>query len=445
MDSYNDIWELVRTYCQEHLSETIYKLWLEPIHLVSFEDDHVVLSATEFRANIISTKFKPLLNEAFENYMGFPIHIDIIAEGKESGAEKAAEPVKKPARHPMVNEEYTFDTFVVGSSNTFAHAAALAVANAPGDAYNPLFIYGNSGLGKTHLLNAICDVVTKNNPDAKILYTKGEDFTNELVRSIQNKKTDEFHEKYRTVDVLLMDDVQFISGKIQTQEEFFHTFDTLVKNQKQIVLTSDRPPKEMANLEDRIRTRFEWGLLADIQPPDIETRMAIIKRKAESYQLELSDDVVQFIAEKIKNNVRQLEGTVKKLHAYSDINNNQKITVQTATKAIKDIINDAEPVPVTIDKILNEVARTYGTTVENITSQKRTANIVEARQAAMYIMREVVPGISYEKIGEPFGGKHHSTVLYNVEQAEADMEKDASVRAKINSIINNIKDNSGDY
>lgn len=442
MDSYNDIWELVRSYCKEHVSETIYNLWLEPLQLVSFEDDKVVLSTSNFRAGIVRTKFRDLLSSAFEQYMGFPITVDIVSDEKDE-PQKTAPATKQPGLKQASASDLTFDTFVVGNSNTFAHAASLAVANAPGDAYNPLFIYGNSGLGKTHLLNAICARVEENNPDAKILYTRGEDFTNELIASIQNKTMDKFHDKYRTVDILLMDDVQFISGKTQTQEEFFHTFDTLVKDNKQIVLTSDRPPKEIANLEDRIRTRFEWGLLADIQPPDLETRMAIIKRKAEYYNLDISEEVVQFIAEKIKNNVRQLEGTVKKLYAYHQISG-QNPTVQSATKAIKDIMNDNQPVPVTIDKILNEVARTYGTTVENITSNKRNANISRARQAAMYIVREIT-GLSHEKIGEAFGGKHHSTVIYNIEQAEADMQKDPSVRSTIQSIINNMNENQGDF
>ena len=256
MDSYNDIWELVRSYCREKVSETIYSLWLEPLELKSFEDDQVILSASDFKANIVRSKFKNLLDEAFENYMGFPINVVIQSEGRSDDRTPKAEEKPKNTNHPMVNDELTFDTFVVGSSNTFAHAAALAVANAPGEAYNPLFIYGNSGLGKTHLLYAICDQIARDNPDAKILYTRGEDFTNELISSIQKQTTEEFHNKYRTVDVLLVDDVQFIAGKDRTQEEFFHTFNTLVQDKKQIVLTSDRPPKEIANLEDRIRTRF---------------------------------------------------------------------------------------------------------------------------------------------------------------------------------------------
>lgn len=444
MDSYNDIWELVRAYCKENVTETIYSLWLEPLELKSFEDDKVILSASEFKANIIRSKFKNLLDEAFEQYMGFPIDVTIESSDRGSDPSPKKETVDTSKQtHPMVNDELTFDTFVVGSSNTFAHAAALAVANAPGEAYNPLFIYGNSGLGKTHLLYAICEQIIQKDPDAKILYTRGEDFTNELIKAIGNHTTDAFHDKYRTVDVLLVDDVQFIAGKDRTQEEFFHTFNALVQDKKQIVLTSDRPPKEIANLEDRIRTRFEWGLLADIQPPDLETRIAIIKRKAEYYNLDLSDDVVQFIAEKIKSNVRQLEGTVKKLHAYYNINH-QRPTIQSATKVITDLMNDFQPVPVTIDKILNEVARTYGTTVENITSEKRNSNITQARKAAIYIVREIT-GLSYEEIGKAFGGKHHSTVMYNYEQAEKEMEKDPTVRSTIQSIINNINEAQTNY
>lgn len=443
MDSYADIWNLVKEYCKKKESATIYSLWIEPLQLESFEDSQVVLSTTEFKSNIVRKKFMGLLNEAFEAILGFPIDIQIVAENSApSKPEEPAEPQEEISTFSG-NPELTFDTFVVGSSNKFAHAAALAVASTPGKAYNPLFIYGNSGLGKTHLLNAICAEVQKNNAKAKILYTSGEDFTNELIKSIETKKMQQFHDKYRTVDVLLVDDIQFIGGKTQTQEEFFHTFNALVNDSKQIVLTSDRPPKEIPLLEDRIKTRFEWGLLADIQPPDFETRMAIIKRKAEYYDLDLSDDVVQYIAEKLKTNVRQLEGTVKKINAHYKLTG-QKPSIATAQKAIKDILSDNEPVPVTIDKILNEVARTYGVSVEDITSNKRNAEISKARQAAMYIVRTVTKE-SMEKIGEAFGNKHHSTVIYNIREAEKDMENDPTVKATIQGIINNINENNVNF
>ena len=292
-------------------------------------------------------------------------------------------------------------------------------------------------------MNAICTEIKKNNPNAKIIYTGGEDFTNELILSIEKKTMPDFHNKYRTIDVLLVDDIQFIAGKASTQEEFFHTFNALIQDNKQIVLTSDRPPKEISLLEDRIKTRFEWGLLADIQPPDIETRIAIIKRKAALMSFELPDEVVQYIAEKIKNNVRQLEGAVKKINALCTISGHEP-SIIIAQKAIKDILSDNQPLPVTITKILDEVARTYGTTTENILSKKRNANISEARQAAMYIVREVT-SLPMEKIGEEFGGKHHSTVIYNISQMEEKMNSNATTRATIQGIINNINDKATSF
>ncbi len=437
MDSYSDVWELVKEYCKSKVTDTIYTLWLEPLSLVSFDDNKIVLLTSEFKANIVKTKFMDLLNEAIEATMGFQVEIEIITE---TSKKEEKEQLVTDSTTSYNNYELSFDNFIVGSSNKFAYAAAQAVATTPGQAYNPLFIYGNSGLGKTHLLNAICLEIKKNNPSSKIIYTRGEDFTNELVQSLERKTMPAFHDKYRTADILLVDDIQFIAGKTQTQEEFFHTFNALTQENKQIVLTSDRPPKEIALLEDRIKTRFEWGLLADIQPPDIETRMAIIKNKAEHLNFELPDDVVQYIAEKIKNNVRQLEGAVKKLNALCTISGHDP-SIILAQKAIKDILSDNQPIPVTIDKILNEVARTYGTSVDNILSDKRNANISKARQAAMYIVREVT-SLSMENIGEKFGGKHHSTVIYNIKECEKEMETNPSVKATIQGIINNVRDNT---
>ena len=442
MESYLEVWEQAKQYCKENVSATIYSLWLEPLTMVSFEDNKIVLMTSEFKANIVKSKFMDLLNEEFENTIGFTVDIEIVANNQQKAEESTVEE-PLPVQEFSTKYELTFDTFIVGSSNTFAHAAALAVATTPGQAYNPLFIYGNSGLGKTHLLNAICSEIRKNNEEAKIIYTSGEDFTNELILSIERNKMTEFHNKYRTADILLVDDIQFIAGKKQTQEEFFHTFNTLIQDSKQIVLTSDRPPKEIAHLEDRIKSRFEWGLLADIQPPDIETRMAIIKRKADLMNLDIPDEVIQFIAEKIKNNIRQLEGAVKMLNALCTISGHEP-SVIIAQKAIRDILSDNQPIPVTIDKILNEVARTYGTSVENILSDKRNANISKARQAAMYIVREIT-SLPMEKIGEKFGNKHHSTVIYNIREAEKDMEANPSIKATIQSIINNINENSSSF
>ncbi|MCQ2460562.1 MAG: chromosomal replication initiator protein DnaA [Clostridia bacterium] len=437
MESYSEAWTLVKDYCKGKVTETIYSLWLEPLTMVSFEDNKIVLLTSEFKANIVKSKFMELLNEAFEATMGFPVEIEIVTETVQRKEER--DELSQEIQDNLNTHELTFDNFIVGSSNKFAYAAAQAVASTPGQAYNPLFIYGNSGLGKTHLLNAICTEVKKNNSKSKIIYIRCEDFTNELIQSIERKTTTQFHDKYRTADILLIDDIQFLAGKTQTQEEFFHTFNNLYEENKQIVLTSDRPPKEIALLEDRIKNRFEWGLLADIQPPDIETRMAIIKRKASDLNLSLPDEVVQYIAEKIKNNVRQLEGAVKKLNALCTISGHEP-SVILAQKAIKDILSDNQPLPVTIDKILNEVARTYGTSVENILSEKRNANISKARQAAMYIVREIT-SLPMEKIGEEFGGKHHSTVIYNIRECEKEMETNSSTKATIQGIINNINEN----
>ncbi len=441
MESYSEVWSLAKEYCRGKCSETIYNLWIEPLTMKSFENNKIVLLTSEFKANIVKSKFIDLLSEALEKTMGFPVEVEIISQ---SLSKKEDIEIKEKSIEENLNKyDFTFDTFIVGSSNKFAYAASQAVAATPGQAYNPLFIYGNSGLGKTHLLNAICTEIKNNNPDAKIIYTSGEDFTNELIQSLEKKTMADFHNKYRTIDVLLVDDIQFIAGKASTQEEFFHTFNALIQDNKQIVLASDRPPKEIALLEDRIKTRFEWGLLADIQPPDIETRIAIIKRKASLMSFELPDEVVQYIAEKIKNNVRQLEGAVKKINALCTISGHEP-SIIIAQKAIKDILSDNQPLPVTITKILEEVARTYGTTVDNILSKKRNANISEARQAAMYIVREVT-SLPMEKIGEEFGGKHHSTVIYNITQMEEKMKTSATTKSTIQGIINNITDNSSGF
>jgi chromosomal replication initiator protein len=437
MDSYSEAWTLVKDYCRGKVTETIYSLWLEPLTMVSFEDNRITLLTSDFKAGIVKSKFLDLLNEAFEATMGFPVEIEIVTENvarKETKEERIQE-----LQDTAGNSDLTFENFIVGSSNELAYATAQAVAKTPSKAYNPLVIYGNSGLGKTHLLNAICAEIKKNNPKSNIIYLRCEDFTNELVKSIEKNTMTSFHEKFRSADVLLIDDIQFLAGKTQTQEEFFHTFNKLYEENKQIVLTSDRPPKEIALLEDRIKNRFEWGILADIQPPSIETRMAIINQKASELGLNLPDEVVQYIAEKIKSNIRQLEGAVKKLNALCTINGHEP-SIILADKAIKDIVSDNQPIPVTIDKILNEVARTYGTTVENILSDKRTAKISEARQAAMYIIREIT-GLTTERIGEEFGGKHHSTVIYNINECEKDMENNSAIKTTIQSIINNINEN----
>lgn len=430
MDSFAELWELIKEECKKQVSESIYNVWFKDMELVSFTEKKVIIALSDFKRKIIETKFMGKLTDSFTNVLGFDIDIELI------DVDAATEYVSKKEPENLKAED-TFDSFVVGASNKFAYAAASAVANDPGAKYNPLFIYGNSGLGKTHLLNAICHSVEQQNKNAKIIYTRGEDFTNELIRYISSKSTVEFHKKYRNADILLVDDVQFIAGKESTQEEFFHTFNALYQAGNQIVLTSDRPPKEIALLEDRLKNRFEWGLMADIQPPDIETRMAIIKRKADNLNFDLPDECIQFIAEKLKNNIRQLEGAVKKMQAFVTMQG-LPINLATAQKAIADIFVDKVPVKVTVEKIVSEVARTYGAEPEEIYSKKQNALITEMRQMAMFIVRELT-GLSTKAIGREFN-RDHSTVVYSLEKFQKRYNDDSKVRQMVDSIIKNVRD-----
>ena len=334
---------------------------------------------------------------------------------------------------------YTFDRFVVGPSNKFAHAAAVAVAENPGKAYNPLFIYGNSGLGKTHLLLAIGEEIHARHPEKKIAYVKGDDFTNQMIQSVQSGTAEEFRQKYRNVDLFLVDDVQFIAGKQATQEEFFHTFNSIYEAGHQIVITSDRPPLEMSLLDDRLRTRFEGGLMADVQPPDIETRMAIIRNKAAQLGMILPDDVVEYIGENITANIRQIEGVVKRLTAYKEILNDT-ITINSVKRAIKDVIRVGEYIP-TPDVIIEETARYYSLSPDDLRGQRRSKNIAMARQISMYLMRSLT-NLSLLDIGEQYEGRNHSTVLSSVRKVEDLIKKDPEVASTVRDISSNINSRS---
>lgn len=430
MDSFAELWEMVKEECKNQVSESIYNVWFKDMELVSFDDNKVVIALSDFKRKIVESRFMDKLESSFKNVIGFDIQIILV------DVEKAV-PVKAEENEDALTDEDTFDSFIVGASNKFAYAAANAVANDPGGKYNPLFIHGNSGLGKTHLLNAIAHQVKLTHPEANIVYTRGESFTNELVKYIGQKSTEAFHDKYRNADILLVDDVQFIAGKDSTQEEFFHTFNALYQAGNQIVLTSDRPPKEIALLEDRLRNRFEWGLMADIQSPDLETRMAIIKRKAEVLNFDLPDDIVQYIAEKLKNNIRQLEGAVKKMQAFVTMQG-MPVNIMTAQTAIKDIIVDNNPTPVTINKIVTEVARTYGADSADIYSKKQNAQTTEMRQMAMYIVREMT-GLSTKLIGREFN-RDHSTVVYSLDKFTKRYHEDSKLRSVVDNIIKNIRD-----
>ncbi len=438
MESVKEMWELVCQQLKKSLDEVIYDIWFAPLEIISFEGNRVEIAASEFRKKIIEQRFSNELREAFMNVMGFEIDVVLTDPEKNIVQPKAEESESLSSPPAMSLKANTFDTFVVGPSNRFAHAAAQAVAAAPGVAYNPLFIHGNSGLGKTHLLCAISNEVKRNNPDADIIFTKGEDFVNLIVDGINSNKMYEIHEKYRNCDVLLVDDIQFIAGKPSTQEEFFHTFNALTQEGKQIVLTSDRSPKDIEVLDDRLKSRFECGLLADIQPPDVETRMAIIQRKAKSLGLELPPDVVQFIAEKIKANIRQLEGAVKKINALVNIEKSA-INIAMAQNAIKDIMTDSRPVSVIVNRIIAETARTYGVPQEDIVSKKKDAKTAKARHVAIYIVRENTD-LTQKEISSFFGGRDRTTILHSIESMTAEVERDPSLKKTIDAIIKNSKD-----
>ena len=445
MESYQELWQSVLLYCKEQTNETAYTLWFEPIEMTSFNGSEATLKFnTEFKKNTVVGRYGRLINQAFIEVCGFEVDLNFVCPEDEMSQKQKTENNLADFK----NETFTFDNFIVGPSNRFAYAAAKAIAADPAGQisngevfynYNPLFIYGASGLGKTHLLNAICYEVERNYPEMKIKYVKAENFANEFIESLGKKTVDEFHNNYRNnIDLFLVDDIQFIAGKTQTEEEFFHTFNSLVDNGKQTVLTSDRPPKEIKSLTERLCSRFESGLLADVQSPEFETRCAIIKRKAQLLDFKIEDEnVVEYIAQNIKTNIRQLEGITKRLKAickYSE----QKPTIALAQSAIKAVQNDVRPIGDIIKTIVDEVSRTTGISVEDIYSKKQTSDVSIARKMCFYIIREVTD-MSFKAIGEKFG-KDHSTVMYNVEKFEEKMKKDSSLSYQVSDIINNVKE-----
>ncbi len=434
METFDEAWGLICDYCKARITEIAYTTWFQRLIPVSIDFDKAVAiieAPNVFHKNTLNRCYEELLTEAFESVFSTAIKYKIVI--KEEIEEEESK--KTLAVHELY--DLTFETFIVGSSNNFAHAACMAVAKKPANVYNPLFIYGNSGLGKTHLLNAISNEIRVNFPEMLIVYVKGDQFTNELIEALGDGTMPAFREKYRKADLLLVDDIQFIGGKNSTQEEFFHTFNTLYESRKQIIMTSDRPPKDIATLEDRLKTRFEWGLTADIQPPDFETRVAIIKRKAHVLEIDLPDSVCEFLANKLKINVRQLEGVIKKLKAYKLLEG-KTLNVVVAQNAISDMLNEEEPTPVTVDKIIEEVSRTYSCTKDDILSPKRTASVSVARQVSAYIIREITQ-MTMNAIGEALGGRDYSTIVYAIQQVENKMKTDSHLRFTIEDTIKNIK------
>ena len=432
MNSLNDIWDKVIEILSNQLTPTAINTWFSDCTPVDIEDCRLVLrTTTEFKRNIINSRFSESIKAVLSDIFACDFDLLVLAGDEVNDFE-----LKKKSENSLPEMDgYTFDNFIVGSSNKFAHAAAIAVAENPGKAYNPLFIYGNSGLGKTHLLLAIGQEIHSRSPEKSIAYIKGDEFTNQMVKSLRENKAEEFRTKYRNVSLFLVDDIQFIAGKQGTQEEFFHTFNNIYEAGNQIVITSDRPPMEMAQLDDRLRTRFEWGLMADIQPPDLETRMAITRNKAAQLGLILSDDAVEYIATNITSNIRQLEGVIKRLTAYKEILDDV-ITIDSVKRAIKDVIRIGTYTP-TPDIIIRETARYYSLKEEDLRGQNRSKNMTMARQVSMYLMRSLT-GLSLKDIGTHYEDRNHATVLSSIRKVEQLLKNDPSMAGTVRDITSNI-------
>lgn len=443
INSIEDIWYKVCEECKKTISETAFDLFIKSLKPIALRDGEFVVSVNnDYMRGVIEQTYSGLLEDALKSVMGIDIKVNIIFEDDEEKIKNA----ELFCDGLSFEDFFTFENFIVGSTNRFAHAASFAVADNNNIIYNPLIIYGPSGVGKTHLMLAIKNHAKKKFPGKRIEYLRGEDFTNQLIKALQDGKIglgtiEDFRNKYRNVDILLIDDIHFIAGKESTQEEFFNTFNTLYQKGKQIVVTLDRPPKEIKTLDSRIRTRLESGLFADITPPDFETRVGIINKKAEQANIKLDENVVYYIAEHIKVNTRQLEGVVKKLQAYISIQ--QRIpTMGVVQGFIKDVISDNQPKPIKIETIISEVAKTYNVSESDILSNRRTASLALARQVAMYIAKQTT-NLTYKAIGESFG-KDHTTVLYNVNKIEDFLKDKPYQKELVDDIIKNLKDNNGD-
>ena len=447
MDFIKENWHTIMDTIKKeyNISDISFHTWLEPLEYYATIDDVVIIAITSdkiFSLNYISQKyidcFRVVITEMFDHPydVKFSLKKDLKGEQTEEKVTSPSNPVfNLNLANANLNPKYRFDTFIVGSNNTFAHSASLAVAESPGSAYNPLFLYGGPGLGKTHLMHSIGHFILSNNPDMKVLYVTSEEFTNEVIDSIRSGNAStmtKLREKYRTVDVLMVDDVQFIIGKDATQEEFFHTFNVLHSASKQIILSSDRPPKEMIALDERFRSRFEWGLIADIQPPDYETRMAILQKNAENCDRKIDESIIDYIATNIKSNIRELEGAFNKIIAYAKLNN-VELTLESAEEALKDVIYPNNNKEITPTLIISVVAEHFGVKPEDITSQKRNSEFVLPRQVVMYLCRELT-NTSQVNIGKLLGKKDHTTVIHGVKKIENDIAVNEELRNKIDII-----------
>ncbi|EST10450.1 chromosomal replication initiator protein DnaA [Sporolactobacillus laevolacticus] len=466
MNNLQEIWKQTLDIIKKKLSKPSFETWLKETRAQSINGQMMIVSVpNEFSRDWLEEHYAKLISDILYEITGSRYHVQFVIpsknadndaaisnKGKSDGMNFNPQDVRggnyggmnqrnqhrvDELNNSMLNSKNTFETFVIGSGNRFAHAASLAVAEAPAKAYNPLFIYGGVGLGKTHLMHAIGHYVIEHNPSARVVYLSSEKFTNEFINSIRDNKTVEFRNKYRSVDVLLIDDIQFLAGKEQTQEEFFHTFNALHEEYKQIVISSDRPPKEIPTLEDRLRSRFEWGLITDITPPDLETRIAILRKKAKAEGLDIPNEVMIYIANQIDTNIRELEGALIRVIAFSSLNN-QDINVDLAAEALKDIIPSARPKTITIQDIQVAVGEEYRLKLEDFSAKKRTKSIAFPRQIAMYLARELTD-YSLPKIGEEFGGRDHTTVIHAHEKITKQLSVDRDLQKKVNGLIDQLK------
>ncbi len=442
-DDLSILWAAVKDAITDTYPKSTVDLWFSCFTLTAYDGQSATLTTdNEFKFNIVKSSYFKELERSFERVNGYPVKVNLVctateADEEEEEEEKEPEPEKGTSTViggtiPPFNFSYTFDNFVVGNSNKFAYAAASAVANNPAYRYNPLFIHGPSGLGKTHLMYAITNALKQKNPRANIIYIKSEDFTNQLIESLSRSAMAAFRNKYRFCDMLLIDDIQFIAGKDSTQEEFFHTFNTLIENNRQVILASDRPPSEIKKLEERLKSRFEQGLLADIQPPDLELRTAIIKNKAEAVNLFIPDEVQNFLAENLRSNIRQIEGAIKKLGAMSFVSG-KPVTMELARESISDLLGGAEPVSVTVDKIFTLICRKYDVTRSELESTSRKKEITMPRHLGVYLIREVT-GLSLPQIGKLFN-RDHATIVSSIKAIEKKCRENHSFEVEVKEMI----------
>ena len=441
MEQLEQLWNQVLAEVETKITKPSFETWLKSTKLLSYAGSNVTIAApNSFARDWLENHYVHLITGILTELTGEDLYIKFVVQ-KDNNQDDFELPAPKIQAQPqdnheispgMLNPKYTFDTFVIGSGNRFAHAASLAVAEAPAKAYNPFFIYGGVGLGKTHLMHAIGHYVMEQKPNAKVVYLSSEKFTNEFINSIRDNKAIDFRNKYRNVDVLLIDDIQFLAGKESTQEEFFHTFNTLHEESKQIVISSDRPPKEIPTLEDRLRSRFEWGLITDIAPPDLETRIAILRKKAKADGLDIPNEVMLYIANQIDSNIRELEGALIRVVAYSSLVN-EDVTAELAAAALKDIIPSSKPRIVTILDIQHAVGEHYNIRLEDFSAKKRTKSIAYPRQVAMFLSRELTD-YSLPKIGEEFGGRDHTTVIHAHEKIASLLKNDTQLQQDLKQI-----------